>query len=280
MREAHTPAAALSAEDLAQAFEVFNQATASLQQSHESLAAKVTELQAELAEKNQQLARQDRLALLGEMAAGVAHEIRNPLGSIQLYAGLLKREVSGHSSQEGLVGKLLAGARILNKTVEDLLAYTRQMSVEPTACQLSRLVNEALTYAAGEIDGRRVEVATLFPAEGLQVTVDPHQMGRVLLNLVLNSVQAVGERGRIEIAGRREGDTVVISVTDDGCGISDEDQKRIFDPFFTSKTRGTGLGLALVHRILEEHGARIDVASVVGDGTTMTITLSGASHDR
>ncbi len=269
--------AGLSAEDLAQAFEVFNEATAGLQVSHEALTCRVAELQTELADKNRQLARKDRLAVLGEMAAGVAHEIRNPLGSIQLYAGLLKREVAGRESQESLVDKLLAGSRTLNKIVEQLLAYTRHLPIEPVNCLLSRLVREALIYVAGEINGRSIEIVTTIPEDGLEVFCDPHQMGQVLLNLLLNSIQAVGDAGRIEIGGLRTDSGVDIRVVDDGCGISPEDTPRIFDPFFSSRTRGTGLGLALVHRILEEHGASISVDSVPEQGAKMTVHLPGAA---
>jgi signal transduction histidine kinase len=262
-----------SLEDLHELLQMYNQVTQRLQVSHERLEEEVVRLRQQLEAKDKELELKKRLAALGEMAAGIAHEIRNPLGGIQLYASTLLAEVSDRPAAADLVRKISSGVKGLNVLVGDMLAFTRDLQMERRDEDLGEIVLSALELAAPTLLEQEVKVRVHGSVKGKSVHVDRRLLERVLLNLVLNGAEAIGETqttngkphngdgpgGRIDIRAAVHGTPArtEILIEDNGPGIPSENLERIFDPFFTTKHTGTGLGLAIVHRIIEAHGGQI-----------------------
>lgn len=257
----------------------YNQVTVQLRNSHESLNHQVRKLRLELEDKNRELARSERLSALGEMATGVAHEIRNPLGSIQLYASLLDRDLEVLPQAQKLVRKISAGVHALDRIVGGVLDFAGRH--EPDLQNISLKVIVGGAFETASIDADRKQVALVMEASALDfmVVVDRVQLEQALLNLVLNAIDAVDAGGRVEISAVvLPGEGLRIEVRDDGPGVDAEVIDRIFNPFFTTKDSGTGLGLAIAHRIIESHGGRIIVHNRSEGGACFTIELPAASN--
>lgn len=270
------PSAGLSrAEDLARILEAFNETTENLRHSHERLEAEVRNLQAELEAANRKLAQKERLAALGEMAARVAHEVRNPLGGIQLYASLLEREGAGSRFRD-LASKIIAGVRALDRTVGDLLTFTSDRAPALAEVDLAAVIEEALALARPRLEAAGVEVRRSGGEGTFLVLADRSMMTRVVLNLLLNAIDACAmePRPRIDVAVARSTGWTRIEIHDNGPGIATDILPRIFDPFFTSKERGTGLGLAIAHRVVEDHGGWIEVETEPGCGALFRVMLA------
>ena len=248
-------------EDLHEVLQMYNEVTQRLQVSHERLQQEVVRLREQLEQKNRELELKKRLAALGEMAAGIAHEIRNPLGGIQLYASSLAAEVADRPMAGELVKKISNGVKGLNSLVCDMLAFTGNMNLARREVNLQEIVEGAVELARPTVLQHGIAVVADASVEGVRVNVDGRLLQRVLLNLVLNAADAVGEAGvrdgQITISSERSDAQTAIIVEDNGPGIPEEVLERIFNPFFTTKHSGTGLGLAIVHRIIEAHGGRI-----------------------
>ena len=232
-------------------------------------AVKVFQDLRELEALRQQLRQRDRLAAIGEMAATVAHEIRNPLGGIQGFAALLRRDIEVQDPKARLVEKILAGTRSLERVVNELLDYTRPVELDLKPVRCDELVDGALGYL--DLGNTAVTIATELPE--LTVVVDAGKMRQVLLNILLNAQQGLNGAGKITVTARKSGRDIVISVADTGCGIREEHLGRVFSPFFTTKEKGTGLGLAVAARIVESHGGSLSVESVSGRGAVFSIHL-------
>jgi signal transduction histidine kinase len=250
--------------ELTRLMETFNQATERLGQSYR----KIGELQREIAEKDRQLARKTRLEMLGRMAANLAHEIRNPLGGIQLYASMLRRDLEGDSGKVRTLDRILGAISGLDTLVEDMLAFGREIEPRRRLQPLGPLVEQALDFVRGTIAEKAIRVELRF--DGMVVAeVDGEMMHRVFLNIVSNAVQAVDKGGRLTVSGSGR----TISFADDGPGIAPEILEKIFTPFLTSKTKGTGLGLAIAHKIVEAHGGAIEARNGSEGGAIFTIRL-------
>ena len=265
--------------DLAEVIVAYNEATERLKRSHDALCAEVARLRAELEQKNRLLQRKDRLAALGQMAAGMAHEIRNPLGGIQLYASLLERDLAGRGDLLPLARKIQIGAQTLNEIVSDMLAFTGMPKPEPSHVLVRPLVHGALEYARPKMEAVPVEVDARMP-DGLTIWADGHMIERAILNVILNAVEAMPEGGRLSVQASPALDrpSVDIRIEDTGQGIDIQVQDKVFDPFFTTKDHGTGLGLAIVHRVVEAHDGQITLESEPGRGTAVILSLP--SRDR
>ena len=263
-------------EELGRIIMAYSEVTDRLQQSHEKLQETVRALREELGEKNRLLERKNRLAALGEMAAGLAHEIRNPLGGIHLYASLLAKDVSGMAASAELVNKISGGVKRLDALVGQVLAFSREIAVNLVECDLAGIVNKAIEMASAKFEAAEVAWEVEGPAE-LIVRVDPLLMEQSLLNLMLNAAEAMEDGGKLRVVyspGEEvEAGQLRIVVRDSGPGIGADVLDRIFNPFFTTKERGTGLGLAIVHRIVEAHEGTIIATNPQGGGAQFEIRI-------
>lgn len=224
----------------------------------------------ELESLRKQVRHQDRLTALGEMAATVAHEIRNPLGGIQGFASLLARDLEEGTDQHRLVEKIVTGSKNLNRVVNDLLEYTRPVDLEPAHLDAAELITSAIGYAG--VDGDTVSIENHVP-EGIVLRGDAHLLRQVLLNLLINAAQSIDGAGKITVQVDHTDTEVTFSVTDTGCGIAENELSQVFTPFFTTKEKGTGLGLAAAMKTVEAHGGSMRVESTVGAGTTFCVSL-------
>lgn len=252
----------------------YNEVTDRLKVAHERLELEVGRLREELADKNRELERRTRLAALGQMAAGLAHEIRNPLGSISLFASLLERDLVERPTQLELVRKIHSGVQSLDGIVSDVLAFARPDEVERAWVRLGPVLAGAAELCRSGFERRKVRLEVGDGIDDLEVHADAGQLQRALLNLLLNAAEACDSGGQVRMSARRMGDEAVqIEVVDSGSGIGPEVMDRIFNPFFTTKDTGTGLGLAIVHRIVESHGGTIRAGNDPGGGAIFSIRL-------
>ncbi|MFH0880985.1 MAG: ATP-binding protein [Lentisphaerota bacterium] len=218
---------------------------------------------------------QKRMAALGEMAASVAHEIRNPLGTIEGFARLLKHDLDlgGQPEPSRLASKIIEGAQNLNYVITNLLTYARPMSLQYEQFDTAVLLNSVREVLEGNATERQVNLQVNLPAERLDMQGDIRQLRQVLINLGRNAIEACAKGGHVSLDTATRDGSAVMTVSDDGCGIAPEDVSCIFDPFFTRKEGGTGLGLSLCHKIIEAHGGEITVNSKVGAGTILRVAL-------
>jgi len=239
----------------------------------------------ELRRMEEAVRRADRLAAMGKLAAGLAHEIRNPLASMCGSIEMLGRSPGLAEKDRKLMQIVLREGERLEALVHDFLAFARPPSPQLQLVDVSRLVEETLSVLKQDASAKGLAIeAQLEP--NAQVRADPDQLKQVLWNLLTNAAEATASNlpatgpgqapessGAVRVRLRRAANHVALEVKDSGAGIAEEDLLRIFDPFFTTKERGTGLGLAIVHRIVEAHGGEIAVDSVPGKGSTFTVRL-------
>ena len=217
--------------------------------------------------------RAERLATVGQLAAGVAHEIRNPLASISGSIELLKQSPQASEDDRALMTIVHREIQRLNMLIGDLLDYANPRPSQPVEFDLGVLVEETLQVARADQAFAQIELAADV-VQPLRIPADPAKLRQVLWNLVRNAADAALVGGKhVRVAVKATAKAATIAVADDGPGIEQEALGRIFDPFFTTKKRGTGLGLATSHAVVAEHGGRIDVTTEVGKGTTMLVTL-------
>jgi signal transduction histidine kinase len=249
----------------------------------ETVQQRTAALQAEIQERKRlEIAKiqAERLAMVGTMAAQVAHEVRNPLGSITLNLDLLQKEIArlaggGHSPEEGdgLVAEMRGEIHRIQKVLEEYLQFARLPKPQLQAVELNEMLAQKLDFMAGTFESARVKRLTHFdPAAGV-IHADAGQLWQATLNLIRNSLDAMPDGGELTVGTWREGGQVRLRVTDTGKGMSEEQLKKVFAPFFTTKPGGTGLGLALVQQIAAEHGGHLECESVQGKGSTFTIFL-------
>jgi signal transduction histidine kinase len=263
-------------EELGRIILAYSEVTEKLQKSHDQLKRNVAELRAELSEKNQQLERKNRLEALGEMAAGMAHEIRNPLGGIQLYASLLAEDLRDRASSLELVQKISGGVKRLETVVSHVLQFTREIRIDSKPADLANIVQNAVELAWPKIHERGIWLQV--QQGSLPVQLDEHLFGQALLNLVLNAVEAMPTAGTLSISYRpadsQDGARQFhLSVRDTGPGIPANILERIFNPFFTTKDSGTGLGLAIVHRVVDAHNGVITAGNLPDGGAQFEIRI-------
>ncbi len=229
----------------------------------------------ELRAVEEQLERSRRLAALGHMAAGLAHEIRNPLGTLRGFAQYFGTRLAGDEEAEGYARIMVDEIDRLDRLIGALLRLARPREPEPRDVPLAPLVERVLALARQEAARAGVRLGGEVP-EGLSVRADPDLLTQMLLNLVQNAVAATPAGGRVSVLARGEGGEVAVAVDDTGRGLTPEEREHMFDPFYTTRPAGTGLGLALVHQIVEQHGGRIEVESIRGRGTRVTVWLAAA----
>lgn len=231
---------------------------------------------AEVRELQERLRRSERLSALGNLAAGVAHEIRNPLSSIRGFASYLAEYLHDDPEQESALIMIQEVDR-LNRVVSELLEFARPAEARLVESDLNAVVSHALRLGASDVATKGIEVKFAPDPTLPHVLLDPERMTQALLNLILNATQAMKTGGVLTVEIKQVSDGVKIAVTDTGHGMSQEVLTNIFNPYFTTKPSGTGLGLAIVHRIVENHHGEISVDSQAGSHTTFTIFLPTAA---
>jgi two-component system, sensor histidine kinase FlrB len=227
----------------------------------------------------EQLQRKERLAAMGELIGRIAHEIRNPLGSVELFASMLQRDLGEHSSAKRYAQQISQAVQSMDRLLTNLLLYTRPVRLARGWHSAESLIDESIKLAAHAMTKVPVEIRVDISQEIHSIWCHDGQLKQVLVNLVLNAAQAMPNGGVVAISLCQEPSqtlgvaAVRLTVRDSGIGIDPAHQSRIFDPFFSTKDAGTGLGLAIVYSIVDAHQGRIDVDSTVGQGTACSIIL-------
>ena len=228
----------------------------------------------------EQANRTGRLAAMGEMAVRIAHEIRNPLGSIELFSTMLKDDLQDFDELKILAEHISSGVKSINNIVSNLLIFMRpDQQPDRQVLDLHEALKDSLFFAGHLLEAQSIiEVETKLADELLPIHGDLELLKQIFLNLILNAIQAMPEGGKLEISTRkiiRPEDTqcAEIRLSDTGCGIAAGDLSKIFDPFYTTRNKGTGLGLTIVHNLTKMHGGSIDIISSEGSGTECILTL-------
>jgi len=240
----------------------------------------------EQAEERERL--RDRLAALGEMAAAIAHEVKNPLAGIEVMAGLLRRRVADDPDAQSLVNDIIGEAKIANAIVIEVLEFVRPIRLRVEQTAIAQVLHEAVTMAERKVSRDGVQITLDIREQLPLIRADHHQLCQVFSNLLINGLEALGGTGTIALAARQGVEyqepaasqdtrapeaTIVVDVTDDGPGLTPEVAERVFNPFFTTKPQGSGLGLAIVRKIVDAHNGHIDLTTAPGQGTRFRVTL-------
>jgi len=220
-----------------------------------------------------EMARAEHLATLGELAAGLAHEIRNPLAGIAGVVDIMSKELPPNSSSRAVIGEVHREILHIQAILNDLLSYSRPRPPSFHAANLNTTVEQAVELSRQQVRTKPIQVK-FEPVPNLPpVEHDPALIQQVILNLILNGIQAISGTGEVLVAIFPDHDSVIVQVSDTGRGISVEALPKIFKPFFTTRSEGTGLGLSLANSIVQSHGGRIEVASTQGKGTQFKVSL-------
>ena len=226
--------------------------------------------------------RQKRLSSMGEMGARIAHEIRNPLGSMELNVAMLLEELEGDPALYALAGRLASGVRTVTQTLSNLLNFAKGTDPRWERLEVPRLVGEALEFTGPLLREKAIRVHEDYAEKGCNILGDRILLRQALLNLIVNAVEGMEPGGSLRIGTVNQEETagvwrgspaIKVFVQDSGKGIPDEELDRIFDPFFTTKSQGTGLGLAIVNNIVESHGGIIEVESRIDTGSCFVMSL-------
>ena len=266
-------------DDLGQVLREYTEVASRLQRTHEALQGEVCRLRQELASKDRELELGRRLAALGELAAGVAHEVRNPLGAIQLYSDLLRDQCRQHQLAPALalLEKMEAGIQAIDAVVADTLALAprdRQLGF----CSVQAILDRARDAALKTLVSREVQLEIRGAEPDLGVRADENGLQRVLVNLIVNAAEASPPGRTVRVCcGVGPEQQVEICVADEGPGLPVELLDRIFEPFFTTKPQGTGLGLTIAHRLIEAYGGRLSAGNRAGGGAEFVIRLPRAA---
>ncbi len=230
----------------------------------------------------------DRLAALGEMAATMAHEIKNPLAGIEVMAGLLRRQLTEKPDAQALVNDIISEAKMANAIVQEMLEFVRPVRLQLDRASLPDALTSAITMADGKARRGDIRVDLLLPDDLPKIQGDEHQLTQVFANLLINAYEALEGRGAVAITaqmvdsnddgallpdGHHPVPTIIVEVADTGPGVSAELTDKMFNPFFTTKPQGSGLGLAIVRKIVDAHEGRIDVRNGETQGTCFRVIL-------
>jgi two-component system NtrC family sensor kinase len=242
-----------------------------LEKSHQELKISHEELE----QAQRQLIQSEKLASIGQLAAGVAHELNNPLGTITLFSGMLKKDLAHNEKWDKDISLIIQEAERAAKIVKDLLSFSRQTKLKPGLVNINSIIEEAVSLLAERSLFRNIQVKQELEASIPTTFADPDLLKQVFFNIILNGAQAMEGNGILTIRSQSKngGSTIEIQIEDTGKGIAEGDRSRLFDPFFTTKEKGTGLGLALVYGIVSKHKGTIDVESELGKGTTFFLTM-------
>lgn len=250
----------------------------------ETVQHRTAALQAEIAERKRletAKLQAERLAVVGTMAAEVAHEVRNPLASITLNLDLVQKEINklaaGRDALAGegrlLLGEMREEVQRIQRVIEEYLQFARLPKPQPRPVAMHEFLGQKLAFLNAEFDRAKIKLRTHFDPALKNINVDAEQIWQAMLNLIRNSMEAMPAGGELTVGTWRESKQVRLRVTDTGSGMSESQLRQVFQPFFTTKSRGTGLGLTLVQQIATEHGGHVECESAAGKGATFTIVL-------
>jgi two-component system sensor histidine kinase FlrB len=260
-------------DNLREAFELFSQTSERLAETYAELQSQVARLSAELADANGELARRERLSVLGEVAAKLAHQLRTPLAAALLYVGHLARPGVPEEDRLRFAEKSLGRLRYLERLIQDMLAFVKGQQGLPTIFPVSALVDELIQVMEPQAALKAVALARRLPDDSLRLKADRQAVLGALINLMENAVLASAEGGEVSLDIGSGGAFLSFRVQDHGKGIATEHRERLFDPFFTTRPEGSGLGLAIVKQTAEAHGGWIDLDSSPGVGSVFTLYL-------
>ena len=226
----------------------------------------------------------DRLAALGEMAAAIAHEVKNPLAGIEVMAGILKRQLADSPDAQSILGDIIKEAKMANAIVLEVLDFVRPIRLQVENISIADAIRDAVALAEGHVPRGDVRITVECPDNLPAIQGDPHQLRQIFTNLLMNAFEALNGDGAVRIAATAlieegpagsdgQGPMVQVEVTDNGPGMPAEVLDKIFSPFFTTKPQGSGLGLAIVRKIVDAHDGRIDVGVLDTGGTRFRVTL-------
>jgi two-component system NtrC family sensor kinase len=241
----------------------------------DSLEHKVEERSQKIKQMQTQLHRSEKLASLGNLVAGIAHEINNPLSGILLYASIVDNDKRLDPTLKPDLERVITECRRCAEIVKQLLEFSREALPHKEAVSLNNLLDKVIGMLQHQPSFHNISIKRCYDEDLSPVFVDANQMQQVFVNLFINANHAMPEYGEIDVVTSRsdDGGSACVEISDTGCGIPEEDLQRIFDPFFTTKTEGTGLGLSISYGIVENNAGKIEVRSTVGSGTTFTILL-------
>ena len=257
-------------------------AHAELNIAHQELSAYVRKLE----ESQEQLIRAEKLTSLGQLAASIAHEINNPLAGVLVYTQLLSKKVTGNAfkNEEALsyLSKMETEISRCSRIIRNLLDFARQTEPMFRLVDVNQVIEQVLAMVGHQAQLQNVEIVKEFSPSLPKVMADFDQLQQIFTNLALNAIQAMPEGGKLTVRSSAVDSEVRVDVQDIGCGVSKENMGKLFTPFFTTKVqgKGVGLGLAVVHGIIERHKGRIKVQSEVGKGTTFSIYLAGYEDEK
>lgn len=225
-----------------------------------------------------EILRNQRLASVGRLAAGVAHEVRNPLSSIKGFATYFKERHRDKPEDQQIAGIMIQEVDRLNRVIGQLLDFARPIKINPKKVSIPQLVDDVIKLVEAQATEKNIQIES-HTAERLHyASIDTDRINQVMLNLFLNALEAMEAGGRLSVEADKsdEGRWIFFRVSDTGQGIPAQNLSKVFDPYYTTKSIGTGLGLAIAHNIVDAHGGRIDVASTAGQGTTFTVRIPSA----
>jgi two-component system, NtrC family, sensor histidine kinase HydH len=234
---------------------------------------RLTEVYQQLQDNFERMKRAERLFALGQLSAGLAHEVRNPLASIAGAVGILQRNQRLEDRDAECLGIISKECQRLNRLVTDFLAFARPRTPHYLSADIEALLDSVIGLASHATGGKPITLRREpLPPVG-SIECDPELLKQVLLNLAINAIQAMHDGGEVRLSARRREGRVLIEVKDEGCGIGEADRDRIFDPFFTTKPNGTGLGLSVAHQVVEQFGGILSAESNPGGGMTFAVLL-------
>jgi signal transduction histidine kinase len=223
----------------------------------------------------------DRLAAVGELAAAIAHEVKNPLTSIEINAGRLRRRAGAVPEAEQVLNDIIVQAKMANAIVLEVLEFVRPFRLRVEQTSVATAVRSAIELAATQATRGDINIDVAIPDHLPEIQADEHQLAQLFTNLLANAYEAMNGRGDVRISASRirledglDGrDAVLVEFADDGPGMPADVADKVFDPFFTTKARGSGLGLAIVRKIVNAHDGRLDLETTPGGGTTVRVAL-------
>jgi signal transduction histidine kinase len=243
----------------------------------EETAKRLSNVNEELQENFERMKRAERLSALGQLSAGLAHEIRNPLASIAGAVGILRRGRSSEEKQAECLEIIQKECQRLNRLLTSFLDFARPRALNFRTIEVESVFDSVLGLAEHAVDGASITLKRQVPP-GLALDCDPEQLKQVLLNLVINAIQAMPNGGEVVMSASAEAGNAVIQVRDQGCGVSEEEMEHLYDPFFTTKENGTGLGLPVAHQIVAQLGGVLAARNNADRGMTFSVQLP--QHNR